>query len=365
MSENFILITVADEDSGCRLDRYLRTLAPHIKQSEIEKFLRKKLVRVNNGKASSDFRISAGDQISAPNFLLVEFAAENPQRLKETRAPLYDAQADREFLASLVLYENDDFYVFNKPSGLPVQGGSGTQDHIDRALESLRTKKNFRPSLAHRLDKDTSGCLLVAKKRASAVYAGEKFRDRSVNKYYLAVIQGNLSSVSGVLDKPLTKLTGARGFETVRCVSAKEAGALPAYSFYYVISSSETRAFVMLKPLTGRTHQLRVHLSDAGAPIVGDGKYGYREQREKLHLHAWNLEFPLQNPDKEEIIRVKAPFPDHIKATLERERMTFHSNELASAKEMLDIVAERETGRLILPSLQNHEKKPSKSGKRA
>lgn len=329
MSDAFETLIISADEADGRLDRALKRAVPGLKQGELEKALRKKFVRLNGARACADKRVGEGDKVTYPKFLVP--ASES---LKIEKSGGGSVQSDKAEIKSLTLFENEDFLILNKPSGLAVQGGSGTVKHLDGMLEALRVKKNFRPSLTHRLDKDTSGCLLVAKKRAFAVRAGEIFRRRLTEKYYLAVIDGEAPHSCGVTDAPLTKLVGPRGAEKVRIVKPTEEGAQKALTYYHVIERIGSLSLILLRPFTGRTHQLRVHVTDFGpnAAIVGDGKYGYSGPRLPLHLHAYCLRFPqsLQTPEAAERLEYIAPLPEHMLKTLSQKgtgfsRATFHA----------------------------------------
>ena len=198
-------------------------------------------------------------------------------------------------MRSLILYEDDEIIVLNKPAGLAVQGGSGTSRHIDGMLEALQGRKSERPRLVHRLAKDTSGVLVLARSRAAAARLGKAFQGKAANKLYWAVVRGMPRPAEGIIDMPLLK-AGGEGAEKVQPVL--EEGGKNAVTEYALIEHAGNKAaFVMMKPLTGRTHQLRVHMSAIGHPIVGDGKYGGREAfvgglPERLHLHARAITLP-------------------------------------------------------------------------
>jgi 23S rRNA pseudouridine955/2504/2580 synthase len=242
-----------------------------------------------------------------------------PLRLEASpAAALGDADGDntRHFLKSITLYEDDDVLVLNKPLGLAVQGGSGTTRHIDGMLEVLRDAQGQRPRLVHRLDKDTTGCLLVAKTRMAAAALAKSFRSRSARKIYWALVAGVPKPHQGRISTFLAK--EQRDEDSVmRIARHGEGGASHAVTYYAVVETAgPALAWLSLKPITGRTHQLRVHMTHIGHPIVGDSKYFARENwqlpggmQNRLHLLARRIAVPHPRGG---VIDVTAPLPQHM-----------------------------------------------------
>jgi 23S rRNA pseudouridine955/2504/2580 synthase len=242
-----------------------------------------------------------------------------PLRLEASpAAALGDADGDntRHFLKSITLYEDDDVLVLNKPLGLAVQGGSGTTRHIDGMLEALRDAQRQRPRLVHRLDKDTAGCLLVAKTRMAAAALAKSFRSRSARKIYWALVAGVPKPHQGRISTFLAK--EQRDEDSVmRIARHGEEGASHAITYYAVVETAgPALAWLSLKPVTGRTHQLRAHMAHIGHPIVGDGKYFARENwqlpggmQNRLHLLARRIAVPHPRGG---VIDVTAPLPPHM-----------------------------------------------------
>jgi 23S rRNA pseudouridine955/2504/2580 synthase len=238
-----------------------------------------------------------------------------------TPKPVRVNDDDAQFLRSLILYEDEDIYVFNKPHGLAVQGGSGTVRHLDGMLKSLPNSKGEAPRLVHRLDRDTSGCLVVAKTKAAASHFGTVFRSRSARKIYWAVVAGNPHPQQGEISCFLARQSTADGEQMV-VVKNGTPGAQHSTSYYSTTDTASRRfAWVTLKPVTGRTHQLRVHMAQLGTPIIGDPRYfnienwqGAPGLSEGLHLHARRLAIPLRGGKR---IDISAPLPPHMRASFE------------------------------------------------
>jgi 23S rRNA pseudouridine955/2504/2580 synthase len=293
-----------------RLDRWFAVHFPNVPFGRLQKLIRTGQVRVDKGRAKTSMRLSAGQVVRVPP--VDEGPAPSAPRVN---------QGDAEFLRSLILYEDDDIYVFNKPSGLAVQGGSGTTRHVDAMLKSLPNKKGEAPRLVHRLDRDTSGCLLVAKTRAAASHFGKVFRSRSARKIYWAIVAGVPTPKQGRISCFLVKQPTRDG-EQMRVVSQGEQGAVHSVSYYSVTEAAGRKfAWVTLKPVTGRTHQLRVHMTELGTPILGDPRYFDLAEFEMpesfghgLHLHARRLSLPLPSGKR---LDISAPLPQHMQQTFD------------------------------------------------
>jgi 23S rRNA pseudouridine955/2504/2580 synthase len=301
-------VPVTGDESGMRLDRFLEAKFPGLSYSHIQRVIRKGEVRVNGKRAQPKARLEAGQSVRIP-----------PVRIEPQGARSLGGEADaktRDFLRSITLHEDADVMVLNKPMGLAVQGGSGTTRHVDGMLEVLRDKNGQRPRLVHRLDKDTAGCLLVAKTRFAASALAQSFRSRSARKFYWALVAGVPKPRQGRISTFLAK--EEREDESImRIARHGEEGASHAVTYYAVVETAgPSLAWVSLKPVTGRTHQLRAHMAHIGHPIVGDPKYFSRENWElpggmqnRLHLLARRIAVPHPRGGT---IDVTAPLPPHM-----------------------------------------------------
>ena len=297
-------VTVGEADGTLRLDRWFRRHYPGLAHGRLERLLRTGQVRVDGKKAKSGDRISPGMAIRVP-------AMEEPP-MGERTAPRARPQ-DEALLRDCVIHRDELAIVINKPPGLAVQGGSNTARHVDGMLDGLRFGHAERPRLVHRLDKDTSGVLLIARSGAAAAFFTRAFRDKTTRKVYWAIVAGRPKLLQGKIDLALMKRSGAGGHERVR---ADEEGK-DAVTYYTVVDSAGDRAsWLALLPLTGRTHQLRAHCAAIGTPILGDGKYGGAAAHlpvnaaHRLHLHARSLDIPHPAGGT---LSVTAPLPPHMK----------------------------------------------------
>lgn len=302
-------VTVAQDDDGIRLDRWFRRHYPGLGHGRLAKLLRTGQVRLDGGRAKPGDRVSAGQSIRLPP--LDEAARQPPTAAtKRPAAPLTDR--DIAEARGWVLYEDDSVIALNKPPGLATQGGPGVRRHVDGLLDAFRRPgDSARPKLVHRLDKDTSGVLLIARTSAAAAHFAKQFKRRETHKLYWAMIMGAPDLAMGRIAAPMDKLPGKGGERMVVTDAGK-----PARTLYAVVDTAAKRAaWLALKPLTGRTHQLRLHCAHMGHPIVGDGKYGGREAMlggqvsGKLHLHARRLRLP--HPDGR-MLDITAPLPAHM-----------------------------------------------------
>jgi 23S rRNA pseudouridine955/2504/2580 synthase len=301
-------VPVAADESGMRVDRFLEARFPSLSFSHIQRVIRKGEVRVDGKRTQPNNRLATGQMVRIP-----------PLRLEAPAPRAAGGEADdktRALLKSITLYEDADVLVLNKPMGLAVQGGSGTTRHLDGMLEVLRDAHGQRPRLVHRLDKDTAGCLLVAKTRFAAAALAKTFRSRSARKIYWALVAGVPKPRQGRISTFLAK--EAREDESVmRIARHGEEGASHAVTYYAVVETAgPALAWISLKPVTGRTHQLRAHMGHIGHPIVGDAKYFARENWElpggmqnKLHLLARRIAVPHPRGG---VIDVTAPLPPHM-----------------------------------------------------
>ena len=298
--------SVSDGEDGMRLDRWFKTHHPDLPHSRLEKLLRTGQVRVDGGRVKASTRLEAGQVVRVPP--LPASAPIAPKRAL--------SKADRDFLASITLYEDDDLMVLNKPSGIAVQGGTKTAQHLDRLLEGLGDGPETRARLVHRLDRDTSGVLIVAKRRAVAAKLGREFQTRSVRKIYWALVKGVPKPPQGKVEAALVKAAGPEGDRVRKARPGEQERAQSAVTYYAVVDrAGQTVSFVSLKPVTGRQHQLRAHMAIIGHPILGDDKYhGDQDMPEgidkRLHLHARRISFP--HPSGDGVVDVTAPLPEHM-----------------------------------------------------
>ncbi|HVZ50538.1 MAG TPA: RluA family pseudouridine synthase, partial [Pseudolabrys sp.] len=306
------VVTVTADEDGMRVDRFFEARFPGLSFSHIQRIIRKGEVRVDGKRSEPKARLVAGQQVRIPPLKL-----EAPPPRDDAPA----AQKDRAFLKSITLYEDDDVMVLNKPMGLAVQGGSGTTRHVDGMLDALRGPgaDAQRPRLVHRLDKDTAGCLLVAKTRFAASALAKTFRSRSARKIYWALVAGVPKPHQGRISTYLAKQEVEED-SFMRVAEHGEKDAVHAVTYYAVVETSAQKlAWVSLKPVTGRTHQLRAHMAHIGHPIVGDPKYFNIENWElpggiqnKLHLLARRIAVPHPRGGA---IDVSAPLPPHMQQT--------------------------------------------------
>ena len=299
---------VTAEEEGLRLDRWFRRRFPALGHARLERLLRTGQVRVDGRRVKASYRIETGQRVRVPPLPEADTAA---KALKQ-RPPAIDAE-DARALQESVLYRDDAVLVIDKPAGLAVQGGSATTRHLDGMLDALRFDAVERPRLVHRLDKDTSGVLVLARTAKAAATLTRAFREGGVHKVYWAIVVGVPRHRHGRVSVPLAKRPGQKGER----VTADPRTGRHAVSEYHLVDRAGRRAaWLALRPLTGRTHQLRAHTAAMGTPILGDGKYGRRQAflegldlANRLHLHAHEIALTL--PDGRPL-RVTAPLPAHL-----------------------------------------------------
>lgn len=317
-------LTVGREEAEQRLDRWFRRHFPQVGQGRIEKLCRKGEIRVDGGRVKASSRVRPGQVVRIPP--LPDTAAPKEKR------PNHVSQDDALMIQRAVLFKDDHLIVLNKPAGLASQGGSGQSRHVDGLTGALKFDLDDRPRLVHRLDKDTSGILLLARNPAMASALTAAFRARETRKIYWAAVAGVPLPRMGTIRYGLVK-AGGKGNEKMRCLHPDDVrgtpGAKMAITDYAVLNTLAQRvAWMALVPITGRTHQLRAHMAEIGHPIIGDGKYGGSGQENlgdgwgaqlggefsrKLHLHARSLEFI--HPVTQAPVQFVAPLPDHMGQT--------------------------------------------------
>ena len=305
---------VSGDEAGLRLDRWFQRHFPELSHGALQKLLRTGQVRLDGKRVEGKDRIEPGQTVRLPPGVTA-----TPAPKPKAAAPQL-SERDSQEIQSLVIHRDDWVIALNKPSGLAVQGGSGTERHVDGLLDGLRFGFEDWPRLVHRLDKDTSGLLLIARTGQAAKRLSESFRDRETEKLYWAVVVGVPPKMEGAIDLPLAKRPGARDRETMQV--DHEEGQKALTHFKVMDRAGHRAALMALWPRTGRTHQLRVHCAEIGCPILGDRKYGGEEallsavaDSRRLHLHARRLTLP--HPSGKGTLRLQAEPPAHFKRTLE------------------------------------------------
>lgn len=296
---------------GRRIDRWFKEYFPDLPRSRLEKLLRTGQIRLDGKRVKANVRLEEGQIIRVPPI---------ERRVVHTEFGISDK--DKAYIRSLVIYEDDAMIAINKPHGLAVQGGTNTVRHVDGMLDGLAPKNGERPKLVHRLDRDTSGVLLLAKTARSAKFLTDKFKNKATQKLYWALMVGVPRPRKGTINLALAKQGGGKFGERVVPVHQDEEDpvllheAKSAVTHFSVEDEAGQRAsFVIMMPETGRTHQLRAHAAAIGHPIAGDGKYGDEESRlggeieNKMHLHARSLLVPHPSGHK---VKITAELPDHM-----------------------------------------------------
>lgn len=317
MSERVETIEVRAAEDGVRLDRWFKIHFPDVTYGFLQKLLRSGQVRVDSRRVLANERLVTGAKIRVPKTV-----REPPKRPPSVKPAPGVSKADRDFIERMILFEDDHVLVLNKPFGIAVQGGTGTKRHIDGILAGMVDRFGDRPRLVHRLDRDTSGVLLIAKHRDAAAKLGRTFQTRSAAKTYWALVAGVPKPHQGKVEAPLVKASGPDGDRVRKALPGEQEEAMHATTHYSVIDRiGQQAAWVSLKPVTGRQHQLRAHMALIGHPIVGDNKYGgdkvmpAENMDNQLHLHARRLILP--HPIEKKTLDVTASLPDHMCRTWE------------------------------------------------
>ncbi len=291
------IVKVKSCDDGIRLNRWFLKYYPGLSLGRFNKLLRTKQIKVDGAKAESSLKLCAGQEIRVPPL--------DAEKKTETKQGLSDK--DINFIRSLVIYKDDNIIAIDKPSGLAVQGGTNTLRHIDGMLEGLRFDKEEAPKLVHRIDKETSGILVIARNRKSAEILTKAFKEKNLQKTYLVLVRGKPKSDEGEIKAPLEKA----GEKMQVTDNGKK-----SVTLYKVIDSIGKKfSLIEARPLTGRTHQIRAHMEYIGTPIVGDDKYygsqrqRYSELADKLFLHAFKID--LSDIYNKKLI-ISAPLPKHF-----------------------------------------------------
>lgn len=302
-------IDVSEEEDGLRLDRWFKRRFPSLTHGRLEKLLRTGQVRVDGARAKANARLAAGQIVRVP-----------PLGAELQPAPVYEREVsdkDAEMIRGTVIYKDKSVLALNKPAGLAVQGGTKTERHLDGMLDALTFEARERPRLVHRLDRDTSGVIMLARNTRAAAALARSFKQKDARKIYWALVVGVPSPRRGTINLALTKQGGPRA-ERVFAAEEGDEDARNAVTHYSVVATvSDKFSWVAFMPMTGRTHQIRAHAAAIGAPIVGDGKYGGvkahpgGEIPRQLHLHARSLD--IAHPDGGKRLYVEAELPPHMK----------------------------------------------------
>ncbi|MEO5337802.1 MAG: RluA family pseudouridine synthase [Magnetospirillum sp. WYHS-4] len=305
---------VADDEGDLRLDRWFRRHFPQVTHGRLEKWLRTGQVRVDGKRVKASQRLAAGQTVRVP-----PLGEEEPTRAPAPRKPAAPmlSENQRRDLEARVLHKDALVLVIDKPAGLAVQGGTGTDRHLDGMLDALRFEAAERPRLVHRLDRDTSGVLVLARNARAAAFLADAFRSKEARKLYWALVVGLPERAMGKISLPIAKLPGRAG---ERMAVDYDEGKRATTLYRVVERAGASAAWLAMEPLTGRTHQLRVHAAEGlGTPIHGDGKYGAQKAfldgeglSRKLHLHARAIRIPHPAGG---ILEVFAPLPEHMRRT--------------------------------------------------
>ncbi|MEM6626927.1 MAG: RluA family pseudouridine synthase [Pseudomonadota bacterium] len=309
---------VSEAEADTRLDRWLKRRFPGLTQGQVEKLLRKGDIRVDGAKAKSNTRLKAGEIVRVP-----PMPTGADKKNKPAARPDHIKPADADMIRKLVMYEDERMIVLNKPSGLATQGGTKTTRHVDGLAQALVPEGEDKPRLVHRLDKDTSGLLVLAKTAPAAAELAKYFRQRNMEKVYWAIVAGVPDPLEGEIRGWMKKGVEATNrkagdIEKMRMAKHGERDAHFSITDYAVVSNAaRTAAWVSLKPVTGRTHQLRLHMSSIGCAILGDNKYTCDRPSpdgvaKGLHLHARALRLPRPSGGPVELV---APVSPHMKST--------------------------------------------------
>jgi len=282
---DFDIYSISQEFSSVRLDRWIKIIYPSFRQNEIEVALRKKKIKVNQKKAKSNYRLQLDDKV------FVDF---NFKKYKEERKQQYDSFSKKQ-IENMTIFQDDELLILNKPPGIAVQGGTKIKKNIDDLLKS--SFKSIKSRLVHRIDKETSGILIIALNRQIADHLSNLFREKKIIKKYWALNVGKIKKGEGIINKKIKKKNSDSYYE-----------ALTEYNNYLKINDNLN--FIIFKPITGRNHQIRIHSKELGIPILGDKRYGNVEDSEKLHLHSRSVEFYHPNGNK---MFFEAELPKHMK----------------------------------------------------
>lgn len=301
-------LIVAKDDDGQRLDRWLKRYVPELPYTLAQKLMRQGQIRVDSKRAKAETRLKAGQDVRIPPIASTDARQEQRSKISDK---------DRAFIKSLVIYDDGDVIALNKPADLATQGGTKMKRHIDGLLDVLKNKEGVKPRLVHRLDKDTSGVLLLARSAQAARILGDSFKGRDVKKIYWAIVAPTPAQPNGTIRASLFKAEGNR---REKVVVDEEQGKKAKTDYTVLENVGDQAAFVAFWPRTGRMHQIRVHAQLIGCPIVGDAKYGGitgkiggMELAKRMHLHARRIILP--HPMRKGVIDITAPLSPELVAT--------------------------------------------------
>lgn len=295
------IVKIKSEDDGIRLNRWFLKYYPGLSLGRFQKLLRTKQIKVDGQKAEASTRLSVGQEVRVPP-------------LDNEKKPVVNngvSERDAKYVENMVIYKDENIIIINKPSGLAVQGGTNTAKHIDGMLDALKFEKEEKPKLVHRIDKDTSGILVLARNRKTADVLTKAFREHTLKKTYLALARGVPVKQEGEIKAPLEKVDGK--------VQVTDGGKAAITEYKVVDFVGERYSLIEASPLTGRTHQIRVHLEHINAPILGDNKYFGKDRersglfKDKLHLHSYKIDLSAVCSKK---LVIKAPLPDYFRDSL-------------------------------------------------
>ncbi len=299
------------DEAGIRLDRWFRRKFPGTPQSLLQKSLRKGDIRVDGKKAEANTRLLAGQNVTVSYFNFKPADKPYKPKIDEKKA---------EMLKSSVIYKDDDIIAINKPAGLAAQGGTKVGNSVDSLLDALIFEANERPKLVHRIDKDTSGVMILARNTKAASLLTAMFKDKTITKKYWAVVVGTPHPQEGTIKKPIiAKKLVKRAGRKIEKADVDEFGQSATTIYRTLDVAAKKAALVELQPITGRMHQLRVHMSFINHPILGDGKYGGKFAfipglSERMHLHAHEVVINLKGKK----IKITAPLPFHMQETFDK-----------------------------------------------
>ena len=293
------ILNVTEDFHDMRIDRWVKKKIFNVPQSLIEKSLRQGKIKVNNLIVKNAYKLKYKDKIYLYNF--------NPETTFLNRKKYVPTKKDIYSSESFIIENNENFVVINKPPGLPVQGGTKSNKNLVDNLSNSEVFKNSKPYIVHRIDKDTSGILIIAKTRKFAQLLTSLFRIRKIYKTYLAICYGSLEKNSGELINDLTRYEGKRKIiENARTI-------------YHVIDKNNYCSLISLNPITGRKHQIRKQLSMIGNPVLGDNKYNFETKGKKLMLHAYSIKFMINDIK----YNYKVKYPDYFQKVMKKKRLRF------------------------------------------
>ena len=293
------ILNVTEDYHDMRIDRWVKKKIFNVPQSLIEKSLRQGKIKVNNLIVKSAYKLKYKDKIYLYNFN-PETTFLNKKKYVPTKKDIYSSE-------SFIIENNENFVVINKPPGLPVQGGTKSNKNLVDNLSNSEVFKNSKPYMVHRIDKDTSGILIIAKTRKFAQLLTSLFRIRKIYKTYLAICYGSLEKNSGELINDLTRYEGKKKI----IENAK--------TIYNVIDKNNYCSLISLNPITGRKHQIRKQLSMIGNPVLGDNKYNFETKGKKLMLHAYSIKFMINDIK----YNYKVKYPDYFQKVMKKKRLRF------------------------------------------